>query len=587
MNSEISTKRQSPVATPGREPAVPGFEPWHLFAILALLASAAGAIAVRGTRPENVVLVCLTILAAGGAAYGVYRMLWPLVRLDAVDAPDMLGGRTRVALEREKALVLRAIKELEFDRAMRKVSESDWQDMTGRLRGRAIRLIRQLDSSSAAYRDLIERELAARRAALGPGGGARRRPTGGGAAPALLLAALAAGSLLVPAPSLAQMGGMGGPVSAGMPDARAMSGIPRPSESAPAGTVTVRLVRGELSNVIVSHPVEFAIDGRTRSVRTDATGHAVCPGVPPGAAVQASASVDGERVESQVFRMVDRGGVVLMLVASDRTGADRAAVVGTVRLGGQTRILTQFEDEALQVYYTLDFVNGAGTPVRTDAPIVFDLPPDAENATVLEQSAPHAAAQGRRVTVTGPFPPGATTVQVAFSLPPGPTATVRQTFPVALEQTSVIAEKVGSMALRSPQLQVYESAEGGRLFLVGTGPGLRAGEALAFELAGLPHHRTWPRDVALGLGVLLLAGGAWGAARTGGRSAGTAARQQLERRRDTMFGELLRLDGEGGGGPPDEERATRRREIVRDLERVYGELDTGASFGPADQESAT
>ena len=44
----------------------------------------------------------------------------------------------RAALEREKALVLRSIKELEFDRAMGKVSPKDFDEMAGRLRARAI-----------------------------------------------------------------------------------------------------------------------------------------------------------------------------------------------------------------------------------------------------------------------------------------------------------------------------------------------------------------------------------------------------------------------------------------------------------------
>ena len=70
----------------------------------------------------------------------------------------MLGGRTRAALEREKALVLRSIKELEFDRAMGKVSEKDFAEMSGRLRARAARLMRQLDAG-AGYREQIEREI--------------------------------------------------------------------------------------------------------------------------------------------------------------------------------------------------------------------------------------------------------------------------------------------------------------------------------------------------------------------------------------------------------------------------------------------
>ena len=73
----------------------------------------------------------------------------------------MLGGRTRAALEREKTLVLRSIKELEFDHAMHKVSDKDFAEMDARLRARAARLMRQLDAA-APYREQIEKEVAAR-----------------------------------------------------------------------------------------------------------------------------------------------------------------------------------------------------------------------------------------------------------------------------------------------------------------------------------------------------------------------------------------------------------------------------------------
>ena len=62
----------------------------------------------------------------------------------------MVGSRTRVALEREKNLLLRSIKELEFDHAMGKVAEADYEEMVGRLRSRAVRLLQQLDSAAAA-----------------------------------------------------------------------------------------------------------------------------------------------------------------------------------------------------------------------------------------------------------------------------------------------------------------------------------------------------------------------------------------------------------------------------------------------------
>jgi hypothetical protein len=67
-----------------------------------------------------------------------------------------------MALEREKMLAMRSIKELEFDRAMGKMSESDFHDMAGRLRARAVSLMRQLDQAGGAHRTDIEREIETR-----------------------------------------------------------------------------------------------------------------------------------------------------------------------------------------------------------------------------------------------------------------------------------------------------------------------------------------------------------------------------------------------------------------------------------------
>ena len=59
------------------------------------------------------------------------------------------------------------MKELEFDRAMGKVSDQDFDEMGGRLRARARTLLKQLDVDETAYRDLIERELAERLQGVG------------------------------------------------------------------------------------------------------------------------------------------------------------------------------------------------------------------------------------------------------------------------------------------------------------------------------------------------------------------------------------------------------------------------------------
>jgi hypothetical protein len=83
---------------------------------------------------------------------------------------DPPAERARAALEREKSLVLRSIKELEFDKAMGKVSSRDFDEMAGRLRARAVMLMKQLDEGGSAYRELVERELKTRLKASGRAG---------------------------------------------------------------------------------------------------------------------------------------------------------------------------------------------------------------------------------------------------------------------------------------------------------------------------------------------------------------------------------------------------------------------------------
>jgi hypothetical protein len=562
------------------DPAAEGgaLQPWHLFAIATLLASSAAAVAVRGTSPTNVIFVCITVLTAGWAAYAVYRTLAPLVQPESVEVPEMVGGRTRAALEREKTLVLRAIKELEFDRAMGKVSEADWQEMTGRLRARAVRLIRQLDSGSAVYRDLIEKELAAREASAGAKSTIRQPAAG-----AALVLAVVAGSLLSANPVLAQMGGMGGP--AGMPDAKAMSGIARPSETVPTGSVSVRLVRGQISNLVIDHPVDFLVGGKRQTVKTDATGHAIVSGLAPGTGVRAEATVDGERLESQEFQVPQQGGVVLMLVATDKTAQQRMAmeaVPGTVVLGSQSRAVLQFDDEVLQVFYLLDIVNNGSAPVKIAAPLLFEMPHSAQNTAVLEGSSPAAKAKGRQVTVTGPFPPGSTSVQVGFQLPPGSAARVRLPLPVDYAQPTVIAEKAGgTMSVESPQLPSRREAnDSGKVYVMAAGPPLKAGQTFEFDITGIPSHPSWPRTVALILAVVLLSAGAWASWRRGRTSGEAAAREALQRRREAIFAQLLQIEQRSKNGvlvTPDDD--ARRATLIAELENIYGELDAEAG-GP-------
>jgi hypothetical protein len=173
MSSATSTSAIPPKAKTGGDD---GFRITHFFVLLSLVAATVAVVMARPAAPENLVLISLTIGAAGVAAIAFYRTIAPLVDPRAEQGREPVTARLRADLEREKALTLRSIKELEFDRAMGKLSQQDFDQMEGRLRARALGIMKQLEAGSAIYRELIERDIATR---IGtPAGSPDRTPAG-------------------------------------------------------------------------------------------------------------------------------------------------------------------------------------------------------------------------------------------------------------------------------------------------------------------------------------------------------------------------------------------------------------------------
>jgi len=133
-------------------------QPWQLFTLAGLIGATVVVFFAKGQPPATVILLSLTIFAAAAVGVAALRTVGPLAGILGAEGARTVGGRTRAALEREKALVLRSIKELEFDRAMGKLSDKDFVEMSQRLRARAARLMRQLDQG-AGYRDQIQKEI--------------------------------------------------------------------------------------------------------------------------------------------------------------------------------------------------------------------------------------------------------------------------------------------------------------------------------------------------------------------------------------------------------------------------------------------
>jgi hypothetical protein len=566
------------------------FQPWQFFVLAGLAAATAGVFVSRGTSPANVIFISIIIGAAALAGTAVYRMLVPLVVPEAVESAEMIGGRTRAALEREKLLVLRSIKELEFDRAMNKISAQDYEEMVARLRLRAVRLMRQLDAGASGYREIIERELAGR---LGRGAAARGSDqTEPAEAPDTTITGSCAscgtvnetdarfckhcGSRLVAAlvVALAMLVPL---VAHAQPDLRMMAGIPRPDGNLPDGVVTVRVVRRALANNVTDQAVELQTGDQALTGKTDQNGRATFRPPTPGAVLRATTVVDGERLESQEFPAPARGGVAVMLVAGLGAAPPKEpARAGTVTLGGDSRVIIDLADDALQVYYVFEVVNAASYAVNPSGPLILDLPSGAAGAAALGNSSPQVVVRGDRVTVTGPFEPGVTPVQVGYTMPHSRgTLTISQKLPVEMTAVNVVMRKIGEMELSSAQLSSQQDRmiQGDR-YVVAAGPAIAADGTLSLDLAGLPHHSVVPLTVTsiLATGIVLV--GLWAMFARPKRAAEAGRRKQLEGRREKAYAELMKLEEQRRAGKLDPLRHQSRKTIlVAQLERIYGELD--------------
>ena len=363
-----------------------------------------------------------------------------------------------------------------------------------------------------------------------------------------------------------------------MPDPKQMSGIPRPVDDLPKGAISVRLIRGALSNNIVGHPVTLTIGGKPTTVKTDENGRAQFDNVPPGATVKAASEVDGEALESQEFVAPAQGGIRLMLVATDRTKAAAPAAIGTVVIGEQSRIVMQPREEAVDVFYLLDIANNGSGPVTPATPFAFDMPPDARGCAIMQGSSPQASVAATRVTVAPPFTPGSTFVQVACEIPAlTGRVDIAQRFPAALDHLAVVVKKVGETTLRSQQLtEQREMPSDGEVFIAATGGAVAAGQPIELSVRGVPHHNAAPRRIALSLVVVIALVGTWAATRqVDDRSARADERKRLVARRDKLFNELVRLEQDHRNGRVDDRRyAGRRGEIVTALEQIYSALDS-------------
>lgn len=397
----------------------------------------------------------------------------------------------------------------------------------------------------------------------------------------LILAALAVAIVVaVAVPAAAQVA---------MPDASQMSGLPLPAGELPVGTISVRVFRERVGNNVAGQSVAVTAGGQTRTATTDAQGRAEFPGFSPGDVVVATTTVDGEILVSQEITVPSRGGIRVALVAGagaaaarEQAAAEAAAKEpprqGIVVIGGDSRIIFEFQSDVLTTFYILEIVNNARTPIDTGGPLDFVLPSGAANPSLMEGSTTQATVRGETVRLTGPFAPGVTSLQIGFTFPDHAShVTWRQRWPAAFERPFVAAEKIGDMQMASAQLTNIETfnAEGGKTFLLGSGGRLAAGEELVVDLTNLPAHDMTPRwtAVAIAAGIILV--GLFIAFSPGKQ----VERALLEGERARLMRELVAIEERRRAGKAKAKDAERRPGLVAELERVLAALDEAPGGG--------
>jgi hypothetical protein len=130
------------------------------------------AAAITAGTLYGVQLVVLTLAAA--ALLLVIFLLWSSVQALAGESEltfeEAFSLGTRSAEEEQKRAVLRALKDLEYERSVGKISEDDYHEYSARYRAEAKRLIQVLDENLSEGRKQVERELERRLAKLATSG---------------------------------------------------------------------------------------------------------------------------------------------------------------------------------------------------------------------------------------------------------------------------------------------------------------------------------------------------------------------------------------------------------------------------------
>lgn len=170
MTTDSMSSAGAPRSRVGRRPWLP----WVVALVAGLVLLTAFLMASAGARLDA--STTGLVVAAVGLVFclhTLYRVVQALSRPSlalAVEREEDLTAAGRRELQEERRRLLRAIRELEFDHQMGKLSESDYKEVRAAYELRAIEVMRALEAEPSLASDLVA-ELRARGVAVGDSDG--------------------------------------------------------------------------------------------------------------------------------------------------------------------------------------------------------------------------------------------------------------------------------------------------------------------------------------------------------------------------------------------------------------------------------
>jgi hypothetical protein len=137
------------------------YAPYIFFVLVAV------AIAVGFWQGIALAVLMLAVLAFALAILLLWGSVFGLSGDTPLSLDEAIAFGAPSAEEEQKRAVLRALKDLEYERSVGKISEDDYQEFSRRYREDARRLISLVDESMVASRELAEKLLAQRVKAAG------------------------------------------------------------------------------------------------------------------------------------------------------------------------------------------------------------------------------------------------------------------------------------------------------------------------------------------------------------------------------------------------------------------------------------